>query len=138
MINKIIQIIYATIRHGSLHGAHASAFDVHDTVCCNLQSGRTAIFNSIWSRDCRPPHKKLINGVQQRVPCSSFHAKANEIDFCDQALAMDPESLKLLSDGPVWLIRLFVCDILRILQCSFIICIYSYSYPHFNCTTAPI
>ena len=55
-------------------------------------------------------HKKSINGVQQRVPCSSSHAKANEIDFCDQALAMDPESLKLLSEGPVWLIKLFVCN----------------------------
>ena len=35
MIHKIIQIIYAAIRHGSLHGAHASAFKKGSLSICS-------------------------------------------------------------------------------------------------------
>ena len=47
---------------------------VHDTVYCNLQSGRTAILIACGHVTVGL-HKKSINGVQQRVPCSSSYAK---------------------------------------------------------------
>ena len=62
-----------------------------------------------------------INGVP------AWAAQANKIDFCNQP----PVPLKLPSEDPVWLIKLFICNTYNLTMQGY----HLYSYSYFHCTT---
>ena len=67
--------------------------------------------------------------VFQRGLQSSYHAQANEINFCNQP----PGPLKLPSEDTVWLIiKLFISNTYNLTMQLYVYHLYSYSY--FHCT----